>query len=189
MAKLAEPTSAVRVGLPPNELNEWANECHLAAAGPCENRQLGEALTADDRRDMAAQAIKALQRRSDLPEVWQIQHLKLLRGELARNVNAARLGMPVVVEAILATEQFHEAVYAVFESLLWWATKPETESVDGGVPKRDWISFESGTRLLRPSPRFQRTERPASPTGKRLTHPYRLEQFVFMLRENHVLPG
>ena len=65
----------------------------------------------------------------------------------------------------------------------------QSGKLDGGVPKRDWVMFESGTRLLRPSPRFQRTERPPSPKGLRLTHPYRLEQFVFMLRENQVLPS
>ena len=76
------------------------------------------------------QAIKVLQERRSLPDEWQIRHLKLLRDELSRNTSAARLGMPVVVEAILATEQFHEAAYAVFESLLWWGTQRVADSVE-----------------------------------------------------------
>jgi hypothetical protein len=161
----------------------------------------------------------------------------------------------------VVTEQFHEAVLSVFETLLWWGTrnagKPvkdlivesdfrraaercsETASnlqvfhetcgtldvrdavdgfagwsllvnrcrsehelliqlldrhhqvqsgkVDGGMPKRDWIASDSST-LLRPSPRFQRNDRPSFAIGKSLTHPYRLEPFVYMLRENDVIP-
>ena len=63
----------------------------------------------------------------------------------------------------------------------------QSGKVDGGVPKRDWVAWD-GTALLRPFPRFQRAERPALAGGVALTHPYRLEPFVHMLRENSVLP-
>ena len=63
----------------------------------------------------------------------------------------------------------------------------QSGKIDGGMPKRDWIGCDSAT-LLRPSPRFQRNERPAAAIGMSLTHPYRLEPFVYMLRENGVLP-
>ena len=63
----------------------------------------------------------------------------------------------------------------------------QTGKVDGGMPKRDWVVWD-GTALLRPSPRFQRSDRPALASGVALTHPYRLEPFVHMLRENNVLP-
>jgi hypothetical protein len=170
------------------------------------------------------------------------------------------LQLPVVVDAILKLEAFHEAVLCVFETLLWWGTersgKPVQElltekafgpciarclecamalvqfrtacddsrirsaidgligfaqllsrlnnprevadeilrrhhqvqsgKIDGGSPKRDWISSENG-KLLRPSPRFQRSKRPSAATGATLTHPYRLQQFVYMLRENGLL--
>ena len=43
---------------------------------------------------------------------------------------------------------------------------------------------EQAARLLRPAARFQRTEPPAPPQGVALTHPYRIEPFLFMLAEN-----
>jgi hypothetical protein len=64
----------------------------------------------------------------------------------------------------------------------------QSGKLDGGAAKRDWIALNGG-RLLRPSPRYQRTEAPAHPAGGLLTHPYRLEQFVWMLRENGGLPA
>jgi hypothetical protein len=63
----------------------------------------------------------------------------------------------------------------------------QSGKMDGGMPKRDWIGLDS-TTLLRPSPRFQRNDRPGFAIGMSLTHPYRLEQFVYMLRENNVIP-
>ena len=186
--------------------------------------------------------------------------LERLRTELNLIERASNLGLPTVVNAILVTEQFHEAVLAVFQAILWWATqhssKPvedmlgersfrratdrcretalllrqfregcdrievreaikgfasfacmidrattsrlvvdevlrrhhqvQSGKVDGGVPKRDWVSFDGG-RILCPSPRFQRKESPNAAIGKTLTHPYRLESFIYMLRENNVL--
>ena len=173
---------------------------------------------------------------------------------------AVELGLPVVIDAIVVTEQFHEAILVVFETLLWWGTqnagrpvadlvvdsdfrragdrcretakslrafrercerrhvrdaveglvgccfevdrcrsdrelvttlldrhhRVQSGKVDGGMPKRDWISYDSAT-LLRPSPPFQRNDRPNLATGMSLTHPYRLEQFVYMLRENDAI--
>jgi hypothetical protein len=64
----------------------------------------------------------------------------------------------------------------------------QSGKLDGGAAKRDWIGLDS-SRLLRPSPRYQRNEAPALPAGGPLTHPYRLEQFVWMLRENGGLPA
>ena len=64
----------------------------------------------------------------------------------------------------------------------------QSGKLDGGMPKRDWVVWD-GTALLRPAPRFQRSDRPALATGVSLTHPYRLEQFVLMLRENDKLPS
>ena len=63
----------------------------------------------------------------------------------------------------------------------------QSGKMDGGMPKRDWIGWDS-TTLLRPSPRFQRAERPSLAAGLSLTHPFRLEPFVSMLRENGVIP-
>ena len=64
----------------------------------------------------------------------------------------------------------------------------QSGKLDGGTPKRDWVVWDS-TALLRPAARFQRNNRPALAAGVALTHPYRLEQFVHMLRENKVLPS
>ena len=64
----------------------------------------------------------------------------------------------------------------------------QSGKVDGGVPKRDWVVWD-GAALLRTSRRALPAVRPARPHGGvALTHPYRLEPFVHMLRENNVLP-
>jgi hypothetical protein len=64
----------------------------------------------------------------------------------------------------------------------------QSGKLDGGVAKRDWVAFDDGDKLLRPSPQFQCSEPPPQPTGTYLTHPYRLEQFVGMLSESGMLP-
>ncbi|MBN9519355.1 hypothetical protein J0H58_12670 [bacterium] len=257
-AKVADPEAARRASLPLDELAEWGGRCHLRAAGRHERRQLGEALTADDRRECVNRALGGMA--DDIPAVWDVPHVARLGGALGEIPRAVELGLPVVVEAVVVAEQFHEAVLAVFKTLLWWGTlhagRPVAElvgdadfrkafdrcretaralgafregcdrrdvraateglvgfcgqvercpserqlvtevmdrhrrvqsgKVDGGVPKCDWVVWD-GTALLRPTPRFQRADRPALASGAALTHPYRLEPFVHMLRENDVL--
>ncbi len=257
-AKFADSESAHRVSLPLDELVAWGEKCHLQAAGRQERQRLGEALTADDRRECVSRALKMMA--NNVPDVWDTVALKRLRNMLATLPKAIKLGLPVIIDAIVVTEQFHEAVLRTFETLLWWGTqnagKPITDlvvetdfrkasdscrdtaqklrgfrehcerldvrdaiesvagfcfqidrcrsecelvtelldrhhrvqsgKVDGGAPKRDWISWDTAA-LLRPSPRFQRNDRPALAAGISLTHPYRFEPFVFMLRENGVL--
>ena len=78
----------------------------------------------------------------------------------------------------------------LLQELLDWHRRVQAGKIAGGVPKREWVAREDKSRrLLRPSPRFQRSQRPAHPEGRRLTHPYRLEPFAAMLRENGVLPA
>jgi len=258
-ARFADPETAHRVSLPLENLLEWSKECHLQAATRQERLQLGEALTADDRRECVSRALTMMQ--DAIPDVWETQHLESLGKRLKTIPRAVELGLPVVIDAIIVTEKFHEAVLAVFETLLWWGTSNAGKSIadlvadpdfrtasnrcretaqalrqfhqhcerpdvrkgieglvvfcfqvdccrterdlvaeimdrhhrvqsgklDGGMPKRDWIGWDN-TALLRPSPRFQRTERPSPAAGVSLTHPYRLEPFVYMLRENGLLP-
>jgi len=253
--RFADPEAAHRVSLSLEELVAWGEKCHLRAAGHKERQQLEEALKADDRRDCVSRAIELLE--GQIPDVWEIAALKRLRARFAGLPRAVELGLPVVIDAIVVTEQFHEAVLGVFETLLWWGTQKASNPVsellvdkdfhksadrcretakkllgfrercerldvrdaieglagfsfqldrcpserelvtivldrhhrvqsgklDGGMPKRDWIGCDSAV-LLRPSPRFQRNDRPSLAVGKSLTHPYRLEQFVHMLREN-----
>jgi len=257
--RFADPESALRVSLSLNELIEWSENCHLRAFGRSERRALGEALTADDRRECVSQALALM--KGNIPDVWDTDALLRLRKTLATMPRAVGLGLHIVIDAIVMTEQFHEAVLGVFETLLWWGTenagKPvgnlmfdsdfrkaadqchetakklrefgtrrerpdvrdaiaslagwcsqiercrserelvteildrhhrvQSGKMDGGMPKRDWITFDSAA-LLRPSPRFQRTDRPSPAMGTSLTHPYRLEPYVFMLRENGVIP-
>ena len=224
-----------------------------------ERRVLGEALTADDRRKCVSRALAVM--KDKIPDVWDTYALRRLRKILVTLPRAVELGLHIVIDAIVVTEQFHEAVLAVFETLLWWGTqnagKPvgdllvdrysrkaadqcqetaktlrefrerckrpdvrdatdslarwcsqiercrserelvteildrhhrvQSGKMDAGMPKRDWVTFDSAA-LLRPSPRFQRTDRPSPAIGTSLTHPYRLEPFVYMLRENGVIP-
>jgi hypothetical protein len=258
--KFADPESALRVSLSLKELIAWSEKCHLQAAGRTERRALGEALTADDRRECVSQALSAM--KDKIPDVWDIGVLGRLRKALTTLPRAVELGLDVVIDAIIVTEQFHEAVLALFGTLLWWGTqnagKPlgdlmvdrdfgkaadqchdtakklrafrehcsrpdvrdavdnlagwcsqigrcrserelvtevmdrhhrvQSGKMDGGMPKRDWITFDNAA-LLRPSPRFQRNDRPSLASGMSLTHPYRLEPFVHMLRENGVIAG
>jgi hypothetical protein len=258
LARLARPDEAHRVGLSADELSEWAEDCHLSGATPKEKNRLNEALTAADRRESVAQALDALERQSGLPDLWDVPWLSRLKAQLARIPQAERLGLPTVIQAVIVTEQFHEAALAIFQSVLWWGTERSGDSVDqllaedlfikaadrareaagrvlqfraacdrlevrraieslasfalaidrvtthrqvldetihrhhrvqsgkldGGTPKRDWITFDVGNCLRRPSPRYQQSQAPPQPTGSFLTHPYRLEQFVWMLREN-----
>jgi hypothetical protein len=257
--RFADPEIAHRVSMSLDDLISWGEKCHMQAAGHKERRQLGEALTADDRRECVSRALAQMV--DDIPEIWETSALDRLRKILATLPRAVELGLPVVIDAIVVTEHFHAAVLAVFETLLWWGTqnagKPVADLVvdrdfrkaadrcretaknlwgfrercerlavrdavdglagwsfqvdrcrsdgelvtelldrhhrvqagkmDGGMPKRDWIAYDSRT-LLRPSPRFQRNDRPNRAVGKSLTHPYRLEPFVYMLRENRVIP-
>ena len=259
--RVADAEAAHRVSMAFEDLVEWAEECHLVGAGDSERSQLGEALIANDRRDCIAIALQEMVAGSGIPEDWGTTDLEDLRDKLADIPRAKKQGLPNVVDAVLATERFHEAVLAVFQSLLWWGTQHSDKSLDdlvaksdfqeatsrcreralllrefreacdlptireainglvsfaynidrattprlvvdellhrhhqvqsgkvaGGVPKRDWLTVDTG-KILRPSPRFQRKEPPAGAVGETLTHPYRLEPFIYMLRENDVLP-
>jgi hypothetical protein len=256
--RLTGPESAHRVRLSLADLSKWSEKCHLQAAEGGERRQLGEALTADDRRECVSRAFALMV--DGIPEVWEASSLERLREVLATLPRAIELGLPIVINAIVATEQFHEAVLAAFETLLWWGTESAGKSiadlvvdsnfrkaadrcretandlrgfrehceradvrnaieglagfcfqvdrcrserdlvtelldrhhrvqsgkVDGGMPKRDWIGWDSAA-ILRPSPRYQRIDRPDLAVGASMTHPYRLESFVEMLRENGVI--
>jgi hypothetical protein len=198
---------------------------------------------------------------SGLPELWDVPSLQSLRQELDSIPAAVNLGLTKVLDAVLVTEIFHEAVLTIFQTLLWWGTQNSSEpldnlftdrdfrkstdrcretalflrqfrdecersqireainglvnfaydldratsvrevvseilrrhnqvqsgKVDGGMQKRDWIVFD-GNKLLRPSSQFQQNERPSLAAGMRLTHPYRMEPFIYMLRENDVIP-
>ncbi|HWB09932.1 MAG TPA: hypothetical protein VG826_11935 [Pirellulales bacterium] len=253
--RLADPSIAHRVSVPFDDLVMWGEECHLQAATDEEKQQLGEALTASDRRDCVSRALRMM--KGAIPDEWNTEHLVTLGKKLVTLRQAVELGLPLVIDAIVVSEQFHEAVLAAFEILLWWGTqnasKPTADlfvdadfrstfdrcrataqrfrdfrdgcarrdvreatqglatfcsridvcqsarelvieimdhhhrvqsgKLDGGVPKRDWITWH-GRNILRPSPRFQRNNPPSPATGISLTHPYRLEPFVQMLREN-----
>ena len=58
---------------------------------------------------------------NEIPDVWDGTHLARLCKGLGA-IPAVELGLPVVIEAVVVTERFHEAVLAVFETLLWWGT-------------------------------------------------------------------
>jgi len=129
--RFADPESAHRVSLSLEDLIAWSDECHLQAAGPKERQQLGEALTADDRREYVSRALAMIA--DEIPDVWGTAALERLRKTLATLPRAVELGLPVVIDAIVVTEQFHEAVLAVFETLLWWGTQ------NAGKPVADLV--------------------------------------------------
>ncbi len=88
-------------------------------------------------------------------------------------------GFANVVRACSTTREVFDAVHARHG-------KVQSGKLDGGIPKREWISVK-GALLDRPLPRFQRTKKPVAAKGKFLTHPYRLDPFVYMLRETGAL--
>ena len=118
--RLAEPEIAHRASLSLRDLITWGCKCHLQAASPRERVQLGEALTADDRRECVKRALSAMGSR--VPDLWEIRALQRLGRILSAIPRAVELGLPIVIDAIVITEQFHEAILAVFETLLWWGT-------------------------------------------------------------------
>lgn len=254
---LCTPGAADRVRLSQDSLREWAGECHLMAYGEQERRLLADVLRADARRDCVRRMLLSLREERPLPDRWTIADLRSLQSRFERDGDSCALQLPAVVGAVIAVERFHEAVLAVFDGVLFWATKNEKAlsaeleqqdffklaagqaieranrlsafdasdlpravrpgfeefrvfartvgkclnvsevletvmqrhrnvqagKVSGGVPKREWVVRTSSARMLRPSPQFQRMQPPAKVQGKSLTHPYRLEQFVGMLRE------
>jgi hypothetical protein len=256
--RLADPVASRRVTVDLDGLEAWGRAAHLGAARSPEQRRLVEALREDERRDRIAAALERYAAQEPLPERWEVPELRRLARVLEGDEQAAKLDMPVVIEAAIRVEQFHEASLALFETLLWWGTvhaddpvanlvserafgagvddargraadlltfsltcnvgsvrrcleefsrfaghmtrvgsprdfldellrrhrRVQEGKVDGGTPKREWITYTAGGRALRPSPRYQRDRRPKPARGRRLTHPYRLEQFVAMLREN-----
>lgn len=89
------------------------------------------------------------------------------------------VGFANVVRACSTARDVFDAVHARHGKI-------QSGKLDGGVPKREWISVK-GALLDRPLPRFQRAKKPAAAKGIFLTHPYRLDPFVHMLRETGAL--
>lgn len=265
LERLCDPASCRRVSMPLEALETWGNACHLGAARAEEQHLLANALRCDDRRDAIATALLAYEAERPLPDEWDIPALRQLRSHVEADDLVCNLALPVVIDAIIALEQFHEAARAVFRALLWWGTengdrpvgqllldkdfrdsttsvreraanlvtfassceeasvrraiqefvifaadmsrardahvvldemlrrhhRVQSGKVDGSVPKGEWVALAptSEGKLLRPAPRYQETERPATAHGRVLTHPYRIEQFVGMLRETGALAG
>ena len=58
----------------------------------------------------------------------------------------------------------------------------QTGKLDSGVPKREWVTVNDD-KVEMPMPRFQLRKKPSVAAGRELTHAYRLEPFIHMLRE------
>ena len=124
-AKLADPDAAHRVALELNDVLTWSEHCHLRAASGRERRQLGEALTADDRRECVSRALSAMA--VDIPEEWDTAALSRLGRELRLLPRATDLGLSVVIDAIIVTEQFHEAVFPKRQAC-WFQARMDRDS-------------------------------------------------------------
>jgi hypothetical protein len=70
----------------------------------------------------------------------------------------------------------------VLEAVLRRHRDVQTGKLDYGVPKREWVTVNDDKVEL-PMPRFQLTKKPSMAAGLELTHAYRLEPFIHMLRE------
>ena len=260
--RLADPLTARRVTMDLADLEQWGRAAHLGAARLRERRMLVDALRANERRERVAACLERYAAEHGLPNEWGVTELRRLARLIGHDELAVKMALPVVIEAAIRVEQFHEAALTVFDTLLWWGTmraedpvadlvsevafrssvdaarggaaelssfaadcdivsvrdrlrefalfaehvarvrspqdfldeilrrhrRVQEGKVNGGTPKREWISYSVGGRALRPSPRYQRNRRPEPARRRALTHPYRLEQFVAMLRENGALP-
>lgn len=256
LVHLADPARSAEVRVPRNALLEWADQCHLAAADTSEKTLLREVLVGNPRRQCVARAL--LRFGPALPNRWDVAAWTELKSKLAVDTEACNLLLPVVIDAVIALEAFHEAAMAVFQTLLWWGTvsadstltglagdaelagaaentrakarelqvffqacackdarkaladlqplaqqfatcstarglldtvltrhgEVQDGKLDGGVRKSTWLAVTEGSKVLKPAARFQRSERPAPATGATFTHPYRIEAFIEMLREN-----
>src|SRR5262245_27515711 len=100
-ARFADPESAHRITLSLEDLMAWSEGCHLQAATRQERQHLGEALTADDRRECVSRALVMMQ--NAIPNVWENKHLERLGRKLKTIPRAAELGLPVVIDAIVIT--------------------------------------------------------------------------------------
>lgn len=128
----------------------WSEQCHLQGAGRKERKQLGEVLTADDRRECVSRALAMMA--DKIPDVWDTVALNRLAKTLKTLPRAVELGLPVVIDAIVVTEQFHEAVLRTFETLLWWGTqnagKPIAELVvDSDFRKASGVCRDTAQKL------------------------------------------
>jgi hypothetical protein len=160
LQRLADPDIAHRVSMPFDDLLKWAKVCHLVGAGTDERKQIGDALTADDRRERLSRALLRMATNSGLPESWDMPSLELLRTELNSIPTAVELGLTTAVDAVLVTERFHEAVLTVFQTLLWWGTQNSSEPLDTLFTDRDFRkstgSVPRDCTLFAPIPRGMR---------------------------------
>jgi hypothetical protein len=76
---------------------------------------------------------------------------------------------------------------SILQEVLRRHHRVQAGKIAGGIPKQEWVTQSDTGKVFRPSPRYQRTEAPRMPGGRALTHPYRLEPFIGMLRETGVL--
>ena len=111
-SRLSDPDNARRVSMTLEDLAAWSEECHLQAAEQHERQQLGEALTASDRRECVRAGLSSMS--GKLPSAWNGTHLARLGRRFKANPQAVDLGLPTVIDAITITEQFHEAVLVAF---------------------------------------------------------------------------
>jgi hypothetical protein len=135
-ANFASPDTALRVTLTLDEVAEWGMRCHLRAASPDERKKLGEVLTADVRREYVSQALGKMA--EEIPGDWGIADLRRLQQELDAIPPACKIGLPVVVEGVIRMELFHDAVLAVFETLLWWGTQHSAKPINDLVADGDF---------------------------------------------------
>jgi len=256
LERLASPRTASHVRLSLEDLYVWSDRCHLGAARAHEKQILASALRVPDRRNAIARALRECERHDgSLPEQWDVPAMRKLRSRLTDDGTARGLDLPVVIDAIIAFEQLHEAVLVVFDTLMRWGTEKshlssvklitdsgfrkalppvreraqalldfsgsccetvgkaikdfvefayglartkeagildevlrrhrlvQSGKLDGGTPKREWITYEPGGKVIPPAARFRRRDRPTQARGRILTHPYRVERFVGMLGE------
>ena len=109
--------------------------------------------------------------------------LESYRGQCSRqDVKSAVAGFAAFAHVI----QRCKTAKDVFDAVHKRHGQVQSGKTDGGVPKREWVTV-NGPRLDLPLPRFQRTKKPVAAKGRVLTHPYRLDSFVHMLRETGAL--
>jgi hypothetical protein len=120
--------------------------------------------------DFARRADRCVATAKELVAYWEKCPRPELRSVLGDFTNFARF--------VASSERSKD----VLDAVLRRHRDVQTGKLDYGVPKREWVTVNDDKVEL-PMPRFQLRKKPSVAAGRELTHAYRLEPFIHMLRE------
>lgn len=128
--RLLSPDNSRKFTIPLETLQEWGKKANPGRIKREEMALLRDAILDNATRKAVAEAIIGLEKKwADLGN-WERPQLKLLAEQFNQSEEAKKLGLGELVPAILTFEAFHEAMLAIFNTVLWWATRHGAEAVN-----------------------------------------------------------